>query len=280
MGKFDIILFNSGNSRTKIHIASRLLRGKKRSGFSVRAWLVNSSIKYNDDLSLIANNLKILGLLSLPVSTCGFPEIWISKYEAKQAIKWRHTLYNTSRSPIVVGFFAGTSGGHPNQWYDDRFITVANELSRSLGTSSVFFGGPKDVTHAGELASQCDHNAISLAGKTSVTQLAAYIGVCDLIITVDTGGMHVAWAAGTPVVVLGHAANPYHIWLPDNNPLIKVIRKDYMIPCALCRKHYCATRECMDEISKDEVVVAALQQLQNFAPSQVIREDRLNRCSR
>jgi ADP-heptose:LPS heptosyltransferase len=276
MGKFDMILFNSGNSRTKVNIASRLIRGKSRNGFSVRPFLVNSHLQYNDDISLIENNLMILDLLDLPASTDAYPEIWISKSEAAQAMKWCKSITGNNSAP-VIGFFAGTSGGHPNQWYDDRFISVANEVTRTLGANSVFFGGPKDAAHAELLASQCLKNAISVAGKTTVTQLAAYTAVCDLILTVDTGGMHVAWAAGTPVVVLGHAANPRHIWHPHDYPLMKIIRKDEKVSCALCRKHYCSTRECMSEISTQEVISTVLNQLENFSASETGRLARINK---
>ncbi len=264
MGIFDCILFNSGNSRTKINIASRIIKARSREGFSVRRNIVDRFIEYEEKNSLIENNLKILELLQIPKPENKLPEIWFTDFETNQAFEWRQTLDSCKSNIPVIGFFAGTSGGHPNQWYDERFVEVADALHNFLGAQIVFFGGDKDVDHAASLASKC-RSAQSCAGKTSIRQLAAHCAACDLIISVDTGGMHVAWAVNTPIVVLGHAANPRHIWLPEGNPKVLILRKDAQVPCALCRKHSCATRECMDEINVHEVVIAALSQLQHFA---------------
>jgi len=276
MGKFDRILFNSGNSRTRTIIASWCIRSGLREGFSVRRGMIDRHLDYDEKLSIIANNLNVLNLLNVPQPLQAAPEVWYSAAEAANAAAWRQGIDFEGNHRFVVGFFAGTSGGHPNQWFDDRFIAVADALTAHVGAIAVFFGGPKDADHAGHLAKRC-RSAVSVAGTTSIRQLAANCALCDLVISLDTGGMHVAWAVGTPTVVLGHAANPKHIWLPESNINVRVIRKDEKVSCALCRKHACATRECMEEISSEEVVSVARAHFAQFPPSETARRARLAR---
>ena len=273
MGSYDFTFFNASNSRTKGGILSRLIPSGRRAGYAVHPCIVGDYLPYDDNLSLIENNLRVLGLLAIPTGGPADPEIWYRQADVEAARAMRVPL---GEGP-VIGFFTATSGGHPNQWADDRFIAVGKELRRRTGARLVFFGGPKDAEHAALLAKACSEGAISLAGRTSAQRLAAFCAVCDLIVTVDTGGLHVAWAVGTPSVVLGHAANPVHIWLPHANPKVRIIRKDDKVPCALCRKATCLTRECMDEIKTDEVIAASLEQLASYPPEAASRAARLER---
>src|SRR5579859_6339862 len=118
--------------------------------------------------------------------------------------------------------------------------------------------------------------AYSAAGRTDIPRLAALLGLCDLLVTLDTGTMHVGRAVGVPMVVIAPAKNPAHEWLPIGKKHIRILmRKD--IPCARCGKTYCATRECMDEIGVPEVVEAIKAHLTEFPPSATERWRRISR---
>lgn len=275
LGSFDVAIFNTGNCRTSVVGLSFLLKIKRRVGYSVQARLVDEHLVEDERLSLIGNNLRLLELLGHAHTDATYPQVWFSAEQANEAFAWRASLQDEESSRPVVAYFAGTSGGHPNQWFDDRFVQVADAMQRSHGAVNVFFGGPSDEQLAVRLASACKVPGIPLAGRTSVTTLAARIAACDLVVSVDTGGLHVAWAVGTPTVVIGHAANPKHIWLPASNPKVWVIRKDNVTPCSGCRKTACATRECMDAINIDEVVYAACVQLAQISDLRQARAYRL-----
>jgi ADP-heptose:LPS heptosyltransferase len=114
------------------------------------------------------------------------------------------------------------------------------------------------------------------AGLTSVTGLACLLAHSDLLITLDTGTMHVGRGVDVPMVVIGHAANPRHEWLSSSNERACVIRHDE-IPCAGCRRRYCTTRECMDYLTVDEAARGVDLQLTRFAPSGASRQSRVTK---
>lgn len=271
--RFDYLFQNAFNQRTRLGLLSRVFPVASRVGYSVHKQLLNGCLKYDDSLSLIRNNLRMLEFVGLDAPGERAPEVWFRREDADRAQAARVEF---GEGPLV-GIFTATSGGHPNQWYDERFVFLARSLNSKVGAKIVFFGGPKDAESAAALAGRCGDFATSMAGKTSVRHLAAFVSLCDLVVSVDTGGLHVAWAVGTPSVVIGHAANPVHIWLPLDEPRVSVIRKDSSVPCALCRKHFCATRECMDEIGVDEVVKTSLAQLSRFPSDPQSRLARLRR---
>lgn len=259
LGKFDKIIFSSGNSRTKLLLLSFLIKAKSREGFAIKKQLLNKVIEYDDRISLIANNLKVIELLGNGIKiTQTKPEIWIGQNDFSKAQQILNHLTNGEISRKRIGFFAGTSGGHPNNWFLERFINLSKKLINETGAICFFFGGEKDKESNELIVNSIGENAFSLSGKTTIRELTSFCASLDLLITLDTGGMHVGWAAEVPMIVLGHAAEPKHVWLPLESEIIKIIRKDEMVPCALCKKHFCATRECMDAISEKEVFDLAL----------------------
>ena len=99
---------------------------------------------------------------------------------------------------------------------------------------------------------------------------------CDFCISVDTGAMHVARGVCLPTVILGHAANPRWLWLPPAElNYFEVIRKDHL-ECSVCWKQHCSTRECMDEISVDDVFLAFTRLMIRVAWGEESRSKRLD----
>lgn len=252
---WDYALFSAFNCRTKVLAFSHLLPIVKRGGFAVRRQFVDTLVNYNPSLSLISNNLQLLRCLGgQHLDQIHAPQIWFSDAETQMAdYLLREQLGEVNEFPLL-GVFCGTSGGHPNQWYEERFVETLNRLHHELGARAVFFGTDRDIPMVESIRGSLRTTSASMAGKTTVPLLAALCAKCDYILGVDTGGIHVAWAVGTPTLVLGHAANQIHIWLPLLNPRVRVLRMDEAVPCAGCRRHYCETRECMDAISTTHVL--------------------------
>ncbi len=98
-----------------------------------------------------------------------------------------------------------------------------------------------------------------MTGKTGLLQLAALLERCTLLVTNDTGTMHVGAAVGTPVVALFGSTPPLVTgpWGEGH----KVVRKD--VPCSPCWKRVCPTdHRCMDLITVDEVEEVASKKLE------------------
>jgi heptosyltransferase-2 len=158
-----------------------------------------------------------------------------------------------------------TSSGHPNAWYTERFTQLGKSLYKNHNALILLVGAASDASNIENIQQQIGYDAISLAGQTSPRQLAALMAICDFCISVDTGAMHVARAVTLPTVIIGNAAQPIDLWLPPSNlDYIELIRKDHL-PCSVCWKLNCETKECMDEISVNDVESAFLY-LKNRVP--------------
>ncbi|MCP4713532.1 MAG: glycosyltransferase family 9 protein, partial [Deltaproteobacteria bacterium] len=104
---------------------------------------------------------------------------------------------------------------------------------------------------------------LDLTGRTTVMQLAAVLACCDLLVTNDTGPMHVAYAVGLPLVALFGSTDP-----KATAPLgsrSTVLAAD--IDCSPCLKRTCMQGHyrCMEMISVERVEKAVLMQLNENA---------------
>lgn len=94
------------------------------------------------------------------------------------------------------------------RWMPQRFGEVADRLIEAQRVRVVLVAGSEDAGHAQEVARAMRHPPLNLAGKLSVGELAALLARCRLLISNDSGPVHVAAAVGTPVVALFGRAQP------------------------------------------------------------------------
>jgi heptosyltransferase-2 len=169
-----------------------------------------------------------------------------------------------------VGLNAGAEYGPAKRWPADRFAAAALELQRQTGCRWLILGGPRD----GAVATQIDaairaalgrqtddvESAMApanLAGQTTLRELCAVLKLCRLLLTNDTGPMHLAAAVGTPVVVPFGSTAPELTGpgLPGGSPH-RVLRTG--VACAPCFRRHCPIDlRCLRGISVAEVVAAA-----------------------
>jgi ADP-heptose:LPS heptosyltransferase len=180
---------------------------------------------------------------------------------------------------LLVALQTQSSGGQPSQWYDGRFANVSDNLYEELGAQVLFVGTKSERSGIEGIRGRMRHPSYSAAGMTEITHLAAILCVCDLLITVDTGTMHLGRAVQLPMVIIAPAWQPAHEWLPIGMERYLVLRRSQM-HCAHCRRFFCATKECMSGISTDEVISAAYLQLAKFPVSKDARSDRVSRLLR
>lgn len=88
------------------------------------------------------------------------------------------------------------------QWPIQYFRDLAIRLMREQGVSIVIVGGEEELYKSAEFFSGIDKNLIDLTGKTTLMQLAALLKKCRLLISGDSGPMHMACAVGTQVLAL------------------------------------------------------------------------------
>jgi len=143
-------------------------------------------------------------------------------------------------------------------WENDRFAAVADRLI-AYGFQVAFTGSSEDRPTVDDICNDMKREAVRLEGKTSLKILAAIIRRAGVLVTTDTGPMHIAAAAGTPVVALFGATAPWRTG-PYGDCHI-VLRTN--LSCSPCLKKTCRTtayeqRACLLRLTVDQVVDAVL----------------------
>ena len=154
----------------------------------------------------------------------------------------------------------GAEYGPAKRWPAERFIAAAQEIQNRTGCRWLVLGGKSDVELAGSIASKLV-GSVNLAGRTSLRELCAVLKLCRVLLTNDTGPMHVAAALGTPVVALFGSTSPELTGpgLPGGEPA-GIVKGD--APCAPCFLRECPIDfRCMLGIETSRVVAAVLQAL-------------------
>ena len=162
----------------------------------------------------------------------GSPRIYFNAVDLDYAN--RLLAEELSVDAIRVAYVTQTSGGHPNKWWDERFAIVADTIAKVTGAPAIFLGASNESAAIEGIRQRMEMRSVSFAGRTNLRELAAVIAQCDLIVSLDTGTLHVARGTGTPAVVIAPAHQPRHEWLPLNHKHIRILRRDD-IHCRECR---------------------------------------------
>jgi heptosyltransferase II len=168
---------------------------------------------------------------------------------------------------LLVALNPGAEYGPAKRWPAERFVEAAVEVHRQTQCRVLILGGRGDLEltrHIGHaVASRIGETHVNnLAGETSLRELCAVLKACALVITNDTGPMHVAAALGTPVVV------PFGSTAPElTGPAFAPGSPHELLvgaaPCAPCFRRDCPIDfRCMTSLSSARVVEAALKVLQ------------------
>lgn len=159
-----------------------------------------------------------------------------------------------------LGLNAGAEYGPAKRWPAANFVAVAREVSRRSGAVWLVLGGPGDRDLAGEIARQVP-GAVNLAGRTGLRDLMQVLAACELVLTNDTGPMHLAAALGTPVVALFGSTAPELTGpgLPGD-PRHEVLRG--YAPCAPCFLRVCPVdSRCLHALTVEQVTAAVWRRL-------------------
>lgn len=145
-------------------------------------------------------------------------------------------------------------------WYNDRFAAVAEALA-AKGMFVVFTGGGADTAVIAEIQKGMSKNSLDLTGKSSLKELAALYEMADVVISTDTGPMHIAAAVETPVVALFGPTAPWRTGpYGDKHTVLR-----NAVSCSPCFKRTCTLesdqKKCMKGITVGQVVNAAIEVL-------------------
>jgi ADP-heptose:LPS heptosyltransferase len=137
------------------------------------------------------------------------------------------------------------------RWPDHHTAALGDLLMQRLSAQVLIVGGEKEIPAADRVISMMNKRPVNLAGKLDILELAAFLEDCDLMVTNDTGPMHLSAAVGTPVVALFGPGKPgrYAPYGPAGfHTLIQ-----HPLDCSPCTDFGCASRECMRHILPEDV---------------------------
>ena len=157
----------------------------------------------------------------------------------------------------LVGFNIG-SAVETKRWAPERFAEVADTLE-GKGYRSVFFGGTMDEEMVREAVSHMRTKPVIATGHFSIGQLAAAMRRCSLIVTNDSGPMHVAISQRVPIVAMYGPSHP-DLYGPYTR-LATIVTAEPPCPgCAAGMKHHCDDPQynmrCMKELTVKQVLDA------------------------
>ncbi|HTZ39961.1 MAG TPA: glycosyltransferase family 9 protein [Syntrophales bacterium] len=141
-------------------------------------------------------------------------------------------------------------------WDEAKFAALCDLIVTQIGLPVVFTG----ESPAGAIArirSLMQAPSASVAGETTLRDLAALYKTASILLTTDSGPMHLAAAVGTPVVALFGPTSPERTGPYGSGHV--VIRSG--LACSPCFRKVCDTLECMKTISVDEVFQAVRERL-------------------
>ena len=156
----------------------------------------------------------------------------------------------TNTGPLIA-IQAGASQ-QKRQWAPQKFSTLINLLLEKYNARVVLTGSRKELPIIGAIKAGCpSENVLVAAGRTNIPQLAALLHMSSLLITGDTGPMHISVAAGTPVIAFflasafGFETGPYSAGNIILQPAIE---------CGPCNPNKpCARPDCHDHIVPEAV---------------------------
>jgi heptosyltransferase-2 len=154
--------------------------------------------------------------------------------------------------PRLVGIAPGASYGPAKRWRRERYVALVNSLVQLRDCQVFVFGGPEEPPIRQEFDSVVRSRVEDYTRRADILQTAELVSQCTVLVTNDSGIMHLAAAVGTSVVALFGSTNPS--WtgpLGEDHSVVRI-----PVPCSPCYRRSCSygTYDCLERISVDEVL--------------------------
>jgi lipopolysaccharide heptosyltransferase II len=145
----------------------------------------------------------------------------------------------------------------PSRRYpEEGFAEATRQLVAEFGIQVLFSGTRLEKDLIRRIQDRIDARTVSLAGELSLAEFAALLSLAPVLISNNTGPVHVAAAVGTPVVDLYALTNPQHTpWMVAS----RLLYQD--VPCKYCYKSFCPEghHHCLSLVAPEAVVQAACE---------------------
>jgi heptosyltransferase I len=259
--EYDWVIDNHGVLKSGILVA--LSRGNNKIGYKATAGIAAEGSyfftkeRYKPlpiERHALERYLNLVSQLGVPIENTPF------EYVVSQIVleKMRNRLAEKGFQGRPLVALHPAAKWVTKEWPLPRFALLAETLAKQ-GAWIVITGSPQDAPKIeGALEKTQEASKIlNWAGRTTFQELAALFSLADLVITPDTGPMHLAAAVKAPLIALFGPTAPWRTGPYGNGHV--VLRKE--LPCSPCFRKKCPTGECLDQITVEEVMKAAEEKL-------------------
>jgi len=162
--------------------------------------------------------------------------------------------------PLPRIAFNPCSRWQTKNWTPERFVEVGRALQERAGATIFLVGSSEDQPVCGLMEKQIGGRVVNLCGKTSLVELGSLLQEMNLVITVDSGPMHMAAAVGRPVLAIFGATDPKRTGPYGERHRIVALEG---VDCRPCFSGRCARHDlaCLRNLPVERVVAQAMEML-------------------
>lgn len=202
---FDVLLHMQYSFRA--NILAFFVKAKRRIGFDkkrskeLHALVVNERIAFKKNIHVLDGFMQFADYLGVknPVYDWQIPVSEIDQQFAKK-------LIDPKRPTVVI---SPCSSQTMRNWKISRYAEIADYLVKKYQAQIILTGSPAKTEMAvvAQIEQACEHPVLNVAGKDTLKQLLCLFQQADLVISPDSGPLHMAGSVNTPIIGLAAATN-------------------------------------------------------------------------
>jgi lipopolysaccharide heptosyltransferase II len=260
--RFEVVISGAHPNSLRVPLLAALCGAKLRIGASSErlSFLYNRTVNVRTDAHVLERNRKLLMGVGTQMSPEEYRPTLEPPREARDSALRLWTEAGLDGAKCVIGMASGADSNvrgryKPSlkRWNIGGYAKVAAWVTKEAGARVAMFGVADEAPLAAAIAATSGVPIVNLCGKTEVRQLQWLLRKCRVLVSNDTGAMHMAVALGTPVVALFGPTSPDSFGPRGDRD--RVVQGK--VPCSPCYpRPTCDLRGClaMDIISGQQVI--------------------------
>ncbi len=226
----------------------------RRTGYlgELRWGLLNDTRRLDEKaLPLMVERFAALAGAAGEPLTCSLPATHLAVDENNRLGTLRKLALEPQQP--VVALCPGAEYGPAKRWPAKYFADLAKRI-RSRGCEVWLVGSAKDAALGAEIAALSHDSCVDLCGKTTLDEVTDLLASAQLVVSNDSGLMHVAAALGKPLIALYGSSSP--AFTPPQSASATILKLD--MSCSPCFKRVCPLGHfnCMLQLTPDQVFAA------------------------